>query len=118
MIATDTQAKERVKEWLKAVRDDDGEAEPYLGKRNEPRFFPWSSSMEISCDGQIFLARGLNLSANGVGFICKRDLPRGSVVEIRSVEDEDDLWIPIRIQHSTQSVGSLKVGAKFLFDCG
>ncbi len=114
MLATESQTREKVIEWLGDFLD--AETTPYLGKRDEPRFYPWSAALELKCDGRVVVARGTNVSSSGVGFVCKLEIPPRSIVEIRCIDDEEDLWIPIRIQHSTQSVGSFKVGAKFLFD--
>lgn len=103
-----------VRGWLKDLRaTGETEIDKYSGKRKEPRFYPWCEAMEVRFGKQTFIARGENLSREGIGFTCKTNIPRGSVAEMRRTGEET--WIPIRVQHCTQSVGVFKIGAKFIF---
>lgn len=112
-----TQATDEIRSIVQGwIEEAEGgtDTDNYLGKRCEPRLFPWSAVIEVSVDGAVVNGQGINISAQGVGFVCKHELTPKTVVEIR--KDGGDCWIPIHIQHCTQSVGSFKVGARFNFD--
>ncbi len=113
MSSTQCDVQAIVKTWLKELRQGgDVEMDKYFGKRTEPRWFVWGESLEVFVDDETVLARGENLSTTGLGFVCKRLLPRGEIVQVRRVDD--DYWVPVRVQHSTQTIGSYKVGARFV----
>ena len=99
--------------WLEDIRlEEETEPDSYSGKRSEPRWHPWCESIEIRTDDAIVFARGENLSLHGVGFVCKREIPPGATVHIKC--EGETTWIPVIIRHSTQTVGSYKIGAKFV----
>lgn len=87
------------------------EADHYPGKRKSPRYAPWNPAIEVRANNKTMIARGLNISREGLGFTCKQPLVRGASVEVH-IEDYEP-WIPVRIQHCTQSVAGYKIGARF-----
>lgn len=115
MALNASEVRSIVKSWITRIREDgQAELDTYSGKRKEPRFYPWSESLQVRVGGEVIIARGENLSSQGIGIACRRELPRGAIVEMRRDGDRD--WIPIRIQHATQTVGGFKIGARFLTD--
>lgn len=106
-----------VENWMKDLAES-GEAceDNYLGKRESTRIFEWTEHLEIRHNGKTVMARGHNLSEEGVGFFCKHEFTRRDTAEIRREDDDDSCWVPIAIQHSTQTVGTFKVGATFQYD--
>lgn len=110
MAPTAVNHKSLIKEWVFQARAE-AEQDNYLGKRLMPRFAPWSEPLELRAGGKIINAQGRDISLQGVGFTCKQQLRRGEDAEIRP--HGESVWIPIRVQHCTLSVGVYKVGAKF-----
>jgi PilZ domain-containing protein len=107
-------AKATARQWLNDLRrDGEAELDSYSGKRKSPRFHPWIVPLEIRMDDEIFIAHGENLSLEGVGFVCKARVGRGDVVDIRRTGDNE--WLQVRVRHATQTIGSYKVGATFIF---
>ncbi len=100
--------------WLKDLRQcEETELDAYFGKRAQPRFHIWSEPLEIRFDDEVFIARGENLGTNGAGVVCRQSLSRGDEVELRCVGEQP--WVPARVQHCTQTVGSYKIGLQFLY---
>jgi hypothetical protein len=111
MNETTLSAKAVLKRWLRELRiEEDAQVDHYLGKRLEPRFFPWCEPLEIRVNGKTLLARGENLSRDGMGFVCKANLERGLIIEMR--RDGEDEWITMRVQHATQTISGFKIGAR------
>ena len=104
--------KTLVSQWVASARDE-ADTDDYLGKRLLPRYNPWPEPLELEIDGQIINARGRDICHEGVGFISKVDLPRGSMIRIRPAGEEH--WVPVQIRHSTSTIGGYKIGANFVF---
>jgi len=107
------QLKRIVQAWVREAQAD-SEPDSYLGKRLLPRFTPWTEPLELRVDGQIFNARGRDICLGGVGFTCKREIARGTLIEMRP--DGADYWVPILVTHSTSTVGGYKIGARFVLE--
>jgi len=110
MSLTAREIRSIIDEWVGQAQQFT-EEDNYLGKRNEPRFYPWSEPLEVNVNGKVVNARGENISKKGVGFVCKQAMRRGDMAGIRP--SGETVWIPVRVQHCTQTVGSYKVGASF-----
>ncbi len=99
--------------WLEELRASGGmELDAYFGKRKEPRFHVWCEALELRVDDEIIVARGENLTSHGVGFVCKQSLSQSAELEMRRVGER--AWVPIRVRHCTQTIGSFKIGARFI----
>ncbi len=115
MALTQSDIHSIVKQWLREIgRDGDWALDLLAGKREELRYFPWAGRLEVRFENDHLLARGENLSRQGICFVCKREIPSGTIVEIRRPDEEP--WIPVRVQHATQTVGGFKIGGRFLAD--
>ncbi len=58
-------------------------------------------------------AKGLNISAGGLGLFCRRAIPCDYFVAVRLDEDEvDPTWVPASVIHCTQTLGGYKVGLR------
>ena len=105
--------QEVVSGWLTELREFEETAlDTYSGKRTQPRFYVWSEPLELRIDDEVFVARGENLGAKGAGVVCRQALTPGDEIEIRRVGEQ--VWIRARVQHCTQTVGSYKIGLRFL----
>lgn len=102
-----------VEEWVRQA-EEGADVDDYLGKRLVPRFTPWSEALELRIKGNVVNARGRDICRQGVGLLCKTQVSRREVIEMRPADE--DYWIPIRIQHCTGTVGGYKIGAKFMFE--
>ena len=116
-MADDQEYKETVRRWLKEA-EESGETSTYEAKRSSSRY-SWNCAMELVVDGDglnddIMYVYTRDVSAKGVGLTCRQNLPDGTRVVIRRARTEP--WIPARIAHSTESVGTHKIGIELQFD--
>ena len=87
-------------------------------KRKGPRF-RWPAQLEIhvskSADGEgreeVCYVTGRDISENGVGFHCRRELH--PLTEVEVLLDGEDVRVPAVVRHCTQTIGGFLVGADF-----
>jgi len=113
MAETIHQLKLTIQEWIRSAQTE-SDPDTYLGKRLLPRYAPWCAPLDLRADGRTINAQGRDICVGGVGFTCKQEFPRGTVIEMRPHGSE--VWIPIRVRHSTATVSGYKIGARFVFE--
>ena len=106
MQADRTEAIDIVRQWVREAQLV-GDGDCFAGKRGQPRY-PWQRPMELLIGGEVLYVQSRDISIDGLGLFCRRNLPQHDIVQIR--RDENDPWVPARVAHVTQTVGGSKVG--------
>ena len=107
--ATDT-TQATLREWF-AEACENGEADPRLFQRGEPRY-PWAAPLDVRVGDEVLVAQARNLSNQGIGFLIRFPLADQTQVWIRRAYEE--AWIPALIEHCTKTVDKFRVGAVFM----
>lgn len=94
------------------------EANSWLGKRQAPRFQA-AIELDLEVEGNPHFVRCTDVSEVGLQVLCRVPLASrvlGETVRIKRSDDGEDGWVPVRIQHITQTVGGYKVGLEYIED--
>ena len=105
--------REIVQQWLRGAMLD-GEVDAYYSKREHARY-SWQQRLEMMAGGKLLYVQARDISAGGVGLVCRQELRLGELVEIR--RDAEEPWVPARVAHATATVGAFRTGFELTFEC-
>jgi hypothetical protein len=103
--------------WVEEARQA-CQGDPWPGKRGEQRY-RWSAPLEVlvpaaSGAAQTVLATANDVSAVGIGFRCRQELPQFATVEIRVAGEA--VGVAATVKQVTRTVNGFTIGAEFVVD--
>ena len=105
-------ARETIRKWNELAEAAQGKS-PDEFRRDQPRT-DWVVPMELNVEGDVLYVRSRDISAEGLGLICRAKFSEGKLVQVR--QDQSEPWVPARVVHVTQTIGGHKVGVTLKFE--
>ncbi len=117
-MATEEETAELIGGWLAQGKALGGSDDPLIKRAH--RRFPAPEDFFLkpaeSGDFAETFAKGHNISARGLGVICRHFMPGDVAVLVHSsIAEDDELWACARVVHCTRTLGGYKLGLEFQY---
>lgn len=117
-MATEEETAKLIGDWLAQGQALGGSDDPLI-KRAQQRFpAPEDFFLKPAEPGDFAetFAKGYNISASGLGVICRHFMPGDVAVLVQASTAEDDQsWACARVVHCTRTLGGYKLGLEFQY---